>query len=94
LLLSVLVCIAAAGVYSWQEQKEFDFDDIQLITFVLCTWFLSLTLCLFARGPSRVQPKGAFNRSLLFIGRHTLAIYALELAVFEIVIKVFPDLGP
>jgi surface polysaccharide O-acyltransferase-like enzyme len=94
LLLSVLVCIAAAGVYIWQEQKEFDFDDIQLITFVLCTWFLSLTLCLFARGPSRVQPKGAFNRTLLFIGRHTLAIYALELAVFEIVIKVFPDLGP
>jgi len=94
LLVSVFVCIVAAAAYVWQEQKEFDFSEIQLITFVLCTWFLSLTLCLFARGPSRIQPKGHFAGVLHFIGRHTLAIYALELAVFEIAIKIFPDLGP
>jgi len=55
---------------------------------------LSLTLCLFARGPSRLRPPASFAGALRFIGRHTLAIYAIELAAFEIVIKLIPELAP
>jgi hypothetical protein len=28
-----------------------------------------------------------------FVGRHTLAIYAITLAAFEIIVKLFPDLA-
>jgi hypothetical protein len=93
-LISVLICLVAAGAYIWQEQAEFDFSQIQLVTFIVCSAVLSLTLCLFARGPSRLRPPASFAGALRFIGRHTLAIYAIELAAFEIVIKLIPELAP
>ena len=93
-LVSVLVCAVAAGAYIWQEQNEFDFSEIQLTTFIVCVGILSLSLCLFARGPSRLQPPPSFAGALSFIGRHTLAIYAIELAAFEIVILLVPELAP
>ncbi len=93
-IIGVLVCAVAAGAYVWQEQKEFDFSEIQLTTFIVCVGVLSLSLCLFARGPSRIQPPAAFAGALSFIGRHTLAIYAIELAAFEILILLVPALSP
>jgi hypothetical protein len=40
---------------------------------------LSAGLCLFLRGPSRIQPPEVIAGALRFIGRHTLEIYAIQL---------------
>jgi hypothetical protein len=45
---------------------------------------LSVILCLFHRGPSRTQPPEAITGFLCFIGRHTLEIYAIQLAGSEL----------
>jgi len=55
---------------------------------------LSLSLCLFHRAASPIQPPKATASVLRFIGRHTLEIYAIQLAGFELVIKLAPDLTP
>jgi peptidoglycan/LPS O-acetylase OafA/YrhL len=93
-LISAAVAAVCVVAYVWQEQKEFSFTDIQLQTFVICISALAVTLCVFARGASRIQPPAFFADALRFIGRHTLEIYALELVVFELVVKLVPDLGP
>lgn len=92
-LLRLLACITAATVYIWQEQIEFTFSQHQLITIMLGIGALSIYLCLFRRGPSRIQPPQALSGVLHFVGRHTLAIYAVQLAAFEIIILLFPDLA-
>ncbi len=93
-LMSLLACFVAAVVYVWQEQREFPFSKIQMGVFILGLVILSLILCLFSRGPSRIQPPGRIARAMLFVGRHTLAIYALSLAGFELIAKFAPDLVP
>jgi hypothetical protein len=55
---------------------------------------LSACLCLFVRGPSRIQPPEAIAGVLRFIGRHTLEIYAIQLAGSELLVKLVPDLAP
>jgi hypothetical protein len=49
---------------------------------------------LFRRGPSRIQPPQSITRILHFIGRRTLEIYAIQLAGFELLAKLMPDLAP
>jgi len=93
-LISVLVCIVAAVAYVQMEQKEFRFTVTQFDTFVVCLTILALAFVMFARGPSRIKPPGFAAATMRMIGRHTLVIYALELAVFEIAIKLFPEIGP
>jgi len=93
-LISVLVCIVAAVAYVVMEQREFHFTAVQYNTFVVCLSVLAFAFVMFARGPSRIKPPGFVAAVLRLIGRHTLVIYALELAVFEIVIKLFPEIGP
>ena len=93
-LISILVCVVAATAYVLQEQKEFQFSNIQFNTFVMCLGTLSFVFLVFARGASRIQPPSSLAAAVRFVGRHTLAIYALELAAFEIVIKVFPEISP
>jgi hypothetical protein len=93
-LMRLLACVIAAVVYVWQEQKEFEFSQIQLAAVILGVGFLSTCLCLFRRGPSRVQPPEAIAGALRFISRHTLAIYAIQLAASELVNKLLPDLVP
>lgn len=93
-LISVFICLVAAVAYVWGEQAEFKFSQKQLVTFILCACVLVLSLCLFARGPSRWQPPASWVPAVRFIGRHTLAIYAIELAAFEIIIKLIPELAP
>ncbi len=93
-LMPLLACFAAAAVYVWQEQREFSFPQTQFGVFIAGIGILSLSLCLFRRGPSRVQPPASIARALRFIGRHTLAIYAIELAGFELVAKLVPGLAP
>jgi hypothetical protein len=90
----LLACFIAAVVYVWQEQLEYSFPQIHFAAFILGLGVLSLALCLFVRGPSRIQPPGAIARTLRFIGRHTLEIYAIELAAFELMVLLVPDLAP
>ena len=90
----LLACVIAAVVYVWQEQKEFSFPAIHLAALVVGIGILCLWLCLFRRGPSRTQPPEPVAGVLRFIGRHTLEIYAIELAGFELLVKLAPDLAP
>jgi uncharacterized BrkB/YihY/UPF0761 family membrane protein len=90
----LLACLVAAVVYVWQEQKEFSFSQVHFAAFILGVGILSLGLCLFLRGPSRIQPPEPIAGALRVIGRRTLEIYAVQLAGFELIIKLLPDLAP
>ena len=93
-LMRLLACLVAAVVYVWQEQREFSFSQIQFAVFILGVGILSLSLCLFLRGPSRIQPPESIAGALRFIGRRTLEIYAIQLAGSELIIKLVPNLAP
>jgi hypothetical protein len=93
-LMRLLICVVTAVVYVWQEQLEFKFSQGQLAIFIVGLGILCLSLCLFLRGPSRVQPPESVASVLRFIGRHTLEIYAIELIVFELIAEWLPDLTP
>jgi hypothetical protein len=92
-LMRLVACLIAVAVYVWQEQAEFSFRPPQLAAFILGIGILSASLCLFRRGPSRIQPPQPIAGTLRFIGRYTLEIYAIELAGFELIIKLLPDLA-
>ena len=93
-LMPLLACLVAAPAYVWQEQQEFRFPTTALAAFVVGLGTLSITLYLFRRGSSRVQPGEPVAGMLRFVGRHTLEIYAIQLASSEIIVKLFPDLAP
>ena len=90
-LMRLLAGLAAAAAYVWQEQAEYLFTQPQFNIFMFGICGLSICLGLFRRGPSPVQPPQIFARSVGFLGRHTLAIYGLQLGLFEIVIGLMPD---
>ena len=92
-LLRLLACVVAAVVYVWQEQMEFSFSQIQLAAVILGVGVLSLGLCLFQRGPSHIQPPEFIVGTLRYIGRHTLEIYAIQLAGSELIVNLLPDLA-
>ncbi len=92
-LMRLLACFIAALAYVWQEQIEFSFPKIPFAVFILGIGFLSINLCLFRRGLSRIQPPKAIAGVMGFMGRHTLEIYAVQLAVSEIIIKLLPGLA-
>lgn len=89
----VLICPLAAVVYVWQEQLVFYFSGPQLAAVIAGISALSVSLLLFARGPSRLQPPETFSGTLRFLGRHTLEIYVIQLAGSEIIIGIFPGLA-
>jgi hypothetical protein len=89
----LLACFVAVVVYIWQEQREFSFPRIHFAAFILGVGVLSTSLCLFLRGPSRIQPRPIAG-VLRFIGRQTLEIYAIQLADSELLVKLLPDLAP
>jgi peptidoglycan/LPS O-acetylase OafA/YrhL len=93
-LMRLLACFAAVVVYIWQEQREYAFPQILFAVFIFGIGIWSASLCLFLRGPSRIQPPEAIAGALRFIGRHTLEIYAIQLAGSEILVKLMPDLAP
>jgi hypothetical protein len=93
-LMRLLACCVAALVYIWQEQREYSFPQVHFAVFVLGVGVLSLGLCLFRRGRSRIQPPETIAGALRFIGRHTLEIYAVQLAGSELIVKLAPDLAP
>jgi peptidoglycan/LPS O-acetylase OafA/YrhL len=93
-LMRLLACLAAVVAYVWQEQSEYSFPQIQFAIFLFGIGFWSASLCVFLRGPSRIQPPEAIGGALRFIGRHTLEIYAIQLAGSELLVKLMPDLAP
>jgi peptidoglycan/LPS O-acetylase OafA/YrhL len=92
-LLRLLTCAVAAVVYVWQEQLEFEFPQTQLRIFILGVFVMSVSLSLFLRGRSRFQPPEKIASALRFIGRHTLEIYAIQLAASEIIVWLVPSLA-
>ena len=92
-LMRLLACLVAAVVFVWQEQKEFSFPAVHLAVVILGLVVLSISLCLFTRGESRFQPPEKIASTLRFVGRHTLAIYAIQLAGSELLVKLVPDLS-
>jgi hypothetical protein len=90
----LLACLAAAIIYIWQEQQEYAFAQHPFTVFILGIAVLSLSLFLFIRGPSAVQPPRAIGGVLRFVGRHTLEIYAIQLAGSELLVKFVPGLAP
>lgn len=93
-LMRLLACFIAAIVYLWREQLEFLFTPLQLSAFILGVVILSISLCLFRRGPSAIQPPALPARTLRFIGWHTLEIYFLQLAGSELIVGFLPELAP
>ena len=92
-LMRLLACLVAAVVFVWREQKEFSFPAVHLAVVILGLGVLSISLCLFTRGESRFQPPEKIASTLRFVGRHTLAIYAIQLAGSELLVKLLPDLS-
>ncbi len=90
----LLACFVTVGVYLWQEQSEHSFPEVQLAAVAIGIGALSASLCQFQRGPSPIQPPEAVAVFLRFIGRHTLELYAIQLAGSELVIKFVPALAP
>ena len=91
-LIRFVACVAAALVYLWQEQEEFAFPRVHLAVFMLGLAAQSVCLCVFRRGPSRLKPPERAAGVLRFIGRHTLEIYAIQLAGSELLVKLLPTL--
>ena len=93
-LMRFVACVAAALPYFWQEQAEYSFPPIHFAVFVLGVGILSVGLCLFRRRPSRIRPPEPIARTLRFIGRHTLEIYAIQLAGSELLVMFVVDRAP
>src|ERR1700730_7195072 len=71
-LMRLLACFAAVVVCVWQEQREYSFPQIQFSVFIFGIGVWAASLCLFLRGPSRIQPPEALAGVLRFIGRYIL----------------------
>ena len=93
-LMRLLACFVASVVYVWLEQREFSFSQIHFAVFIAGVSVLSLSLILFRRGISGIQPPESMAKVLRFIGRHTLEIYTVQLAGSEFLIILLPDLAP
>jgi len=92
-LMRLAVCLVAAVVYVWQEQLEFSFSQVQLAAVIVGVIVMSICMCLFRRGPSLFQPEEPLAGVLRFVGQHTLEIYAIQLAGYELVIMLLPGLA-
>lgn len=92
-VMRLLACLISAVMYIWQEQIVFGFSEYQLSAVVVGVGILSYGLAVFVRGPSSIQPPLLIAHSLRWLGRHTLEIYVIQLAGFELIIKFLPRLA-
>jgi non-ribosomal peptide synthetase-like protein len=90
-VMRLLACLIAGAAYVWREQIEFSFPQLPFVVFILVLSVLSLRLCLFRRGLARVQPPKIVAGVLGFTARHTLVIYAIELAAFQLIAMWIAD---
>jgi hypothetical protein len=93
-LMRFAACFGAAVFFAWQEQREYSFPPLQFTVFITGLTVLCVSLCIFERGPSRIQPAEPIASALRFIGRRTFEIYAIQLAGSELLVKLVPDLAP
>jgi hypothetical protein len=92
-LMRIAACVVAAVVYIWQEQLEFAFPPLSFAVFTVELAALSVCLCVFQRRPSPLQPPERTAKVVCFVGRHTLEIYAIQLAGSELLIQLVPGLA-
>jgi len=90
----LVASLVAAVVFLWQENRVYSFSAAQLATLALGLGLLCAGLCRFRRGASRLQPPEPVAGALRFVGRHTLEIYAIQLAASELLVKLVPGLAP
>ena len=90
----LVASLVAAVVFLWQEHRVYSFSSAQLATLAVGLGLLCAGLSRFRRGPSRVQPPEPVAGALRFVGRHTLEIYAIQLAASELIVKLVPGLAP
>jgi hypothetical protein len=93
-LMRILAGLLAAAIYVRWEQSEYAFADEQLAVFLIGITGLTLAFYAFIRGPSPLQPPGPLAGLPRFLGHHTLAIYAIQLAGSELIAGFMPDLLP
>jgi hypothetical protein len=89
-VMRVTAVTLAAIVAIWQEQVEYLFAPVQLSVLMAGMALLSGILWQFFRGPSRYQPSTVVAVMLRFVGRHTLEIYAIQLAISEVIVNLLP----
>lgn len=89
----LLAGVAAALIYLWQEQIEFEFSAVQLTCVIIGIAMLAIYLAGFHRGASPIQPPEPVAKAVAFVGKHTLEIYAFQLAACELLVHFFPDLA-
>jgi hypothetical protein len=92
-VMRITAIILAATVAIWQEQIEYLFAPVQLSILMAGMALLSGILWQFCRGPSRYQPSAVVAVMLRFAGRYTLEIYAIQLAVSEVIVNLLPALA-
>jgi hypothetical protein len=92
-VMRITAIILAATVAIWQEQIEYLFAPVQLSILTAGMALLSGILWQFCRGPSRYQPSAVVAVMLRFAGRYTLEIYAIQLAVSEVIVNLLPALA-
>jgi hypothetical protein len=85
--------IIAAMSYLWQDRLDFALSQAHFGVLFVCICVLSALLLVYRRGPSPIQPPAPCAPALRFVGRHTLVIYALQLAGSEFAIKLFPQIA-
>ena len=68
-----------------------EFTTIQMGALAISFTILALVLVRFKRGPSGWQPRSMAAHSLRFLGHNTLEIYAAQLIISPIVLKIWPQ---
>jgi hypothetical protein len=70
-----------------------EFTSTQMSVLAISFTILAVVLVRFKRGPSRWQPKNMAALTLRFVGRNTLEIYAAQLIISFLILKVWPQLS-
>ncbi len=79
--LAALVMLAAGSIYVAAEWLDFGLDAQQGLALALMVGAICVLLLRFERATSVWQPGGTIRAVLAFCGRHSLELYALQIAV-------------
>jgi hypothetical protein len=74
------------------EDSYTEFTTIQMGALAISFTILALVLVRFKRGPSGWQPRSMAALALRFVGHNTLEIYAAQLVIAPIILKIWPQL--
>ncbi|MDB5593789.1 MAG: hypothetical protein JWM36_750 [Hyphomicrobiales bacterium] len=79
-----VAAFVAVAAYLVTEPHDFWFAPAQVAVLTVLVGWLAFALLNYHRGESKFQPPRAMALALRFLGRHTLALYGLQLVIFEI----------